>query len=170
MKIGWNWLVTDPLQDMRRMSSPSSIAGSATHDADMDQGEGGLQMNPMLDGSAPTGAPSSAFMESMRKARESGTWHAAHNSVDYAPRGRNTPGVKTKLVIITMLLLGIGLFIAGGTIYWDGDYGEDQRKHGLDMLACSALPLLPGLYGAVMWAGSVQGWAGYSMVRFNYDE
>jgi len=119
-------------------------------------------MNPIQ------GQPSSAFMESLRKARASDTWQDVRilSSSNGGPRG---PGPKTKLVILAFVLVGVGMFIAGASIYWSGDYGEDQRKTGLDLLACSCIPLLPGIYGAVSWVGHAQGWHGYASMALSYD-
>jgi hypothetical protein len=153
--------------EMKRMNSPARDI-DISDDASVANMTDGIRLNPMFQPSDTSDdGPSSAYMESMRRARESGAWDDARIS---SPRVSKAPGTKTKLVIIFFCLVGFCLFVSGATIYWNGDYGEDKRKTGLDLLVCSALPLLPGVYGAVMWAGSAQGWSGYSMVRMNFDD
>ncbi len=147
------------------MNSPARDIDTANDETVANMTDG-IRLNPMFQTSDADG-PSSAYMESMRRARESGTWDDARIS---SPRISHAPSTKTKLMIIFFCLIGFCLFVSGATIYWNGDYGEDKRKTGLDLLVCSALPLLPGVYGAVMWAGSAQGWSGYTMVRFNFDD
>jgi len=130
---------------------------------------GGVQMNP-IQASIASGKPSPAFLESMRRARASPEWQDTRISSSHpAILNQNEVGTKTKLAILFFILLGIGLFTAGGHIYWSGDYGADQKQTGMDLLACSSIPLVPGLYGLVKWIGVVNNWAGYTSIGFSYD-
>jgi hypothetical protein len=148
-----------------RKMNPNSVSPHR----DEESHEGVEMINPILNNSRASG-PSKAFLESMRRAKESEAWidtriSSSHPNINQ----RSRIGVKTKLAIIGFLMLGLGLFTAGGVIYWSGDYGEDQMKTGLDLLVCSAIPLLPGIYGTVKWAGQSNGWEGYSSLGFSYD-
>jgi hypothetical protein len=149
----------------QRMNSSENMAA-----ADGEDGEaGGVQMNPIQAGIA-SGKPSSAYMESMRRARASPEWQDTRISSSHPTLvAQNTIGSKTKIAILFFILLGIGLFTAGGHIYWSGDYGEDQKQTGIDLLACSSIPLVPGMYGLVKWIGVANNWTGYTSIGFSYD-
>ena len=149
---------------MRRMNNVTS-----PEQIDTEERASRVEMNPMLNGTSIPGQPSAAFLESLRKARSSSTWQDARIMSSSTSTDIRSPGPKTKFAIIAFLLTGLGLLISGGTIYWSGDYGEDQRRHGLDLLACSAIPLLPGFYGVFMWVAAANGWQGYSRMSVSYD-
>lgn len=113
--------------------------------------------------------PSAAFLQSRKNAQESQHWQDANISSSHPSLNRRLIGNKTKFAILFMLFLGVALFTSGGVIYWSGDYGEDQMKTGLDILACSSIPLVPGLYGLVKWIGMENQWSGYTELGFNFD-
>jgi hypothetical protein len=136
---------------------------------DQEYDEGMEMRNPMFS-TVGTGKPSPGFLESMRKARESKDWQDTRVSTSHPGlAARGSFGIRTKLAVLAFLLVGIGLFISGGVIYWSGDYGEDEMKTGMDLLLCSSIPLVPGIYGAVRWVGNSNGWDGYQTIGFSYD-
>jgi len=141
------------------------------NDENLDHDEEEFRMNPIH--SPKEGQPSSAFLQSMKNDRESTQWQDTRISSSHPSRLSNKNrkiGIKTKLAICFFIFLGICLFIAGGIIYWSGDYGEDEMKTGLDLLACSSIPLVPGMYGLIKWIGMERQWKGYNEIGFNFDD
>ena len=126
--------------------------------------------NPMHSESGETAGPSSAYLESVRRMRESEEWKAAQIEASGGyNRNRITAGWKTKASIIGLLVAGVVLFLTGASFYMDTSNETDERKTGLDMLLCSIIPLLPGLYGTFVWFAESQGWQGYSTLQLGRD-
>ena len=130
--------------------------------------EGG-ENNPMHFSSTSGGA-SDAYLESVRRARESKEWKTAQVEASGGyNRGRMTAGFKTKATIVGLMLSGIVLFLVGASFYFDTSNERDERKTGLDILLCSSIPLLPGSYGSFIWWAETRGWQGYSTLRLGRD-
>ena len=109
--------------------------------------------------------PSSAYLESLKRARSSEHWQTAQMASNARTRiGQRQPGWKMKALIAFLGITGVVLFLAGCSFYFDPTREGTERKTGLDILLCSSIPLIPGLYGAFIWYGSARGWRGYSML------
>ena len=134
---------------------------------DEEGGDAERGMNPLhIDSGKGSEGPSSAYMESLKRARESEHWRTA-SMASSSPRRSMEPGWRTKALIFFLFMTGVVLFITGCSFYFDRNPEGTQRKTGFDILLCSLIPLVPGLYGAFIWFGSAQGWHGYSLVRLS---
>jgi hypothetical protein len=136
------------------------------------KGDGsGVSHNPLMSPDAETGlsiaqgakqATSAAFQESARIARESGRWDPAERR-----RGAvGSIGLKTLIMINFLLLGGFILFITGLVFFFNP---TNDAWIGVDLLAVSAIMLLPGIWGAINWYGTSRGWIGFSYTSFNLD-
>lgn len=147
------------MAQFRHRNQPS-LSGEMDDSADAD-----TKLNPlhMEGGERPVdpSKPSSAYMESLKRARSSEHWQAAQMG---GTRPRSQPGWRSKGLIAFLGITGVVLFLVGCSFYFDPDRDTTERKTGLDILLCSIIPLVPGLYGAFIWFGVSQGWHGYSML------
>ena len=152
---------------------------SPTKMADMEMSSSDVKSettNPLNDSESQRG-PSKAFLASYRAAQEDArrqseaAYGQERNSYMQSQLDRRsvTAGWKTKTVILLLTLAGVIMFITGGSIWWSGDYGEKGDKTGKDILLCSLIPLVPGLFGCWLWFGASQGWRGYSLIPISYD-
>ena len=122
--------------------------------------------NPMHPGGGKAEGPSKAYLESVRRMRQSDEWKAAQIEASGGyNRNRMTAGWRTKGTILALLIAGLVLFLTGASFYMDTSNERDERKTGLDILLCSVIPLLPGLYGAFVWWAESRGWEGYSTLH-----
>ena len=136
------------------------------NDADNIELQEAGEKNPMHSESGKDAGPSSAYLESVRRMRESKEWKAAQIEASGGyNRSRITAGWKTKASILGLLVTGVVLFLTGTSFYFDTSSDKDERKTGLDILLCSIIPLLPGVYGAFVWFAESQGWQGYSTLQ-----
>ena len=128
--------------------------------------EPGQSTSPLVDGisSSSSGSAkssstaSSAYLESYKKARESGRWDSSELRSDELGAGRlaavvRNVSTKTLIFVFFLLLAGLILFITGLVFYLSPpptlSEGEEQTKRGMDLLIVAAICLLPGLWAAV---------------------
>lgn len=132
----------------------------------MDDIDADAKLNPLhLEGGnrpVDQNKPSSAYLESLKRARSSDHWQTAQMGSIRPREGQS--GWKSKGLIAFLGITGVVLFLVGCSFYFDPNRDGTERKTGMDILLCSIIPLVPGLYGAFIWFGTSQGWHGYSML------
>ena len=94
--------------------------------------------NPLHSGSEKAAGPSSAYLESVRRMRESEEWKTAQIEASGGyNRSRITAGWKTKASILGLLVAGIVLFLTGASFYLDTSNEKDERKRRANSCAIS---------------------------------
>ena len=99
------------------------------NDADNIELQEAGEKNPMHSESGKDAGPSSAYLESVRRMRESKEWKAAQIEASGGyNRSRITAGWKTKASILGLLVTGVVLFLTGTSFYFDTSSDKDERK------------------------------------------
>mmetsp|Transcript_21436 Transcript_21436/g.39986 ORF Transcript_21436/g.39986 Transcript_21436/m.39986 type:complete len:158 (-) Transcript_21436:231-704(-) len=114
--------------------------------------------------------PSSAYMESRKKAMASRTY-TAPDSRDGAG-GDVFPGWRQVAASALLLVLGVAFITTGAVFYWGSD-GTERHARGKDILIVGCILLLPGAYTSYIYFGAWMKWQGfkYSQVpSLHYDD
>ena len=128
---------------------------------------GGVSINPLLSRAGSGNVPSSAFMESWKRSRATAELSLNEGEDEGGFQDRGSINWRTALTIIFFLVVGSTLFISGAVVFWSGS-GKNGNS-GLDLLLCSLIMLLPGLYAGTAWYGAFRRWPGYTMALFAHD-